>query len=396
MPREAWVLFAGAFVNRLGGFTLPFLTLYLVGEGYGAPAAGLAIAAYGVGGIGAQAVGGLVADRLGRRFAIALSMFGCAGLVLSLVWVHALGPLVAIMALFGFTAELYRPASSALIADLVPSERRVTAFTLYRLFINVGWAVGLALGGFIAERSFTILFVADAASSVLFGVIALIALPHGVRSSKHDERHLPTARRSILDDRGFLLFLGAVLITAIVYAQNVATMPLHIVDAGHPASTYGLLQALNGALIVLIELPVTAWTQRRRKTSMVALGALLIGGAFASLAVATTIPALVAMIVVWTLGEMIESPVSAAFVADRAPEHARGRYQSAFGSMYGVAWTVGPILGTTVYQVDPTALWLGCGVLGVVAALLALASGRRPAPDVNGAGQGRVTSGETG
>jgi MFS family permease len=141
-----------------------------------------------------------------------------------------------------------------------------------------------------------------------------------------------------------------------------------------------LLQALNGALIVLIELPVTAWTQRRRKTSMVALGALLIGGAFASLAVATTIPALVAMIVVWTLGEMIESPVSAAFVADRAPEHARGRYQSAFGSMYGVAWTVGPILGTTLYQANPTVLWIGCGVLGIVAALLALAAGRRPAP----------------
>jgi MFS family permease len=294
--------------------------------------------------------------------------------------VHALGPLVAIMALFGFTAELYRPASSALIADLVPSERRVTAFTVYRLFINVGWALGLALGGFVAERSFTILFVADAASSVLFGVIALVALPHGVRSSKHDERHLPSARRSIVADRGFLLFLGAVLTTAIVYAQNVATMPLHIVDAGHPASTYGLLQALNGALIVLIELPVTAWTQRRRKTSMVALGALLIGGAFASLAVATTIPALVAMIVVWTLGEMIESPVSAAFVADRAPEHARGRYQSAFGSMYGVAWTVGPILGTTLYQANPTVLWIGCGVLGIVAALLALAAGRRPAP----------------
>jgi MFS family permease len=394
MPREAWVLFAGAFVNRLGGFTMPFLTLYLVGQGYGAPAAGFAIGAYGIGGIGAQAAGGLIADRLGRRLAIAISMFGCAGLVLSLAWVHTLALIVPIMAAFGFTAELYRPASSALITDLVPSERRVTAFTVYRLFINVGWAIGLALGGFVAERSFTLLFVADALSSVAFGIIALIALPHGVRSSRHDERDLPTARRSILADRGFLLFLGAILVTAIVYAQNVATMPLHITAAGHPASTYGLLQALNGALIVLIELPVTAWTQRRRKTSMVALGGVLIGAAFASLAVATSIAALVAMIVVWTLGEIVESPVSAAFVADRAPEHARGRYQSAFGSMYGLAWTIGPILGTAVYQADPTALWIACGVLGIVAALLALAAGRRPAPTDRSPGTGTVSAQE--
>jgi MFS family permease len=384
MPREAWILFAGAFVNRLGGFTMPFLTIYLVGRGYGAPAAGLAIAAYGVGGIGAQAVGGLIADRLGRRFAIALSMFGCAGLVLALIWASSLALIVPIMALFGFTAELYRPASSALIADLLPSERRVTAFTLYRLFINVGWALGLALGGFVAERSFTVLFVADAASSVAFGVIALVALPSGVRSSRRDERHLASARRSILADRGFLLFLGAVLATGIVYAQNVATMPLHITRAGHAASTYGLLQALNGVLIVLFELPVTAWTQRRRKTTMVALGGLLIGAAFSSLAVATALPALVLMIVIWTLGEMIESPVSAAFVADRAPEHARGRYQSAYGSMFGVAWTIGPLLGTAVYASDPTILWLGCGALGLVSAGLALAAGRRPAPDTRG------------
>ena len=170
------------------------------------------------------------------------------------------------------------------------------------------------------------------------------------------------------------------LVTGIVYSQNVSTLPLHVRDVGFGPSTYGLLQALNGTIVVLIELPVIAWTQRHTRTTMVALGELLIGLGFLSLLFAHSLPGLVAMILIWTAGEMIESPMTSAIAADRAPEHARGRYQSAFGSMYGVAWMVGPVLGTSVYARSPDTLWVMCGVLGAGAACLALASGRRPVP----------------
>jgi len=381
MPSTAWVLFAGSFVNRLGTFVLPFITLYLTSErGYTAPQAGIAIAAYGLGGLLAQAVGGLIADRIGRRNTIAVSMFAAAGLTLLLYGASTLLAVYPLMFLLGVAAEMYRPASGALIADLLPPDQRVTAFTLYRLAVNIGWAVGLALGGFVLERSAALLFVADAASSAIFGVIALVALPHGTRTKKHEEAHLATARSSILADKGFLVFLAAVLITGSVYAQNASTFPLHLRDHGHDPSTYGLLQAMNGLLVVLFELPVIAWTQRRNKFSMIALGQLLIGLGFCSLLVAEQMPALVAMIVIWTLGEMIESPVAATIAADRAPPHARGRYQSAYGGMFGVAWMIGPIVGTAVYSRSPNAVWIGCGVLGVVAAVLSLRAGRLPAP----------------
>ena len=90
------------------------------------------------------------------------------------------------------------------------------------------------------------------------------------------------------------------------------------------------------------------------------------------------------MIVVWTFGEMIESPVASAITADRAPAHARGRYQSAFGSMFGMAWILGPTLGTLVYAQNPAALWVACGVLGVVAAFISLTARRYPAPALEG------------
>lgn len=384
MPGSAWVLFAGSFVNRLGTFVLPFITLYLTRNGFSVPQAGLAIAAYGLGGLLSQILGGLLADRIGRRNTIALSMLSTGALTLALWQAETLALIYPLMFGIGCMGELHRPAAGALIADLLPSEQRVTAFTLYRLFVNVGWAGGLALGGFLAERSFDLVFVGDAATSITFGVISLVALPHGTRTARHEEAHLPTARSSILADRGFLLFLGAVLITGAVYSQNVSTMPLHIRDAGYSASTYGLLQSLNGVIVALFELPVIAWTQRFERLRMVALGELLIGLAFATLLFADTLPLLVAMVAVWTIGEMIESPMASAIAADRAPTHARGRYQSAFGSMFGIAWIFGPMLGTITFAANTAVLWAACGVLGIVAATLSLAAGRHPAPVVEG------------
>jgi MFS family permease len=381
LPRDAWVLFAGTFVNRLGTFVLPFVTLYLTHRGNSVAQAGLGLAGYGLGAVGAQAGGGLLADRLGRRNAIALSMFGGAGLTLSLVWIHGLWGIVVIVAVLGFVAELYRPASSALIADLIPSERRVAAFSAYRLMLNIGWAVGLALGGILAAHSFTLLFVGDALTSGAFGVIALVALPHGTRTAKHEERNVATARSSMLADRGFLFFLAAVFVTAAVYMQNASTLAIHVKETlGYPITTYAYLQAMNGVLVVLFELPISSWTQHRSRTHMVALGGLFVGLGFATLVVFHSVPGLMVMIGIWTFGEIVESPSTSAFVADRAPEHQRGRYQGALGMMYAGAAVMGPIIGTNVYGVSPNALWVGCGAVGVVGALCALRAGRYPAP----------------
>ena len=385
LPREVWVLYLGAFVNRLGTFVLPFITLYLhTVRHYSVPKAGLGLAAYGVGAIAAQGVGGLLADRLGRRNTIALSMAGGSALTLSLVWITGLWAIVGVVLLLGFVGELYRPASSALIADLVAPQARVAAFSGYRMGLNIGWACGLALGGLLAEHSFTLLFIGDAISSLGFATIALTRLPHGTRTSKVEERARghAGAGTSIAADKGFLLFLAAVFLTAAVYMQNASTFALFVTGPRHYSTqTYGLLQAMNGLLVVLFELPISAWTQHRNRPHMAALGAVFVGGGFAVLAYVAALPGLLLMVVVWTFGEIIESPATSAFVADRAPAHARGRYQGALGMMYASAAVVGPLVGTGVYNVSPRALWIGCGGAGVLAAVLALQAGRKPIPD---------------
>jgi MFS family permease len=380
LPPPALVLFAGTFVNDFGTFVLPFYTLYLIQKGYSTPQAGVAIAAYGLGELVAQIIGGLLADRVGRRNAIALSMFTAGTLTLALWRAQGLALIVPLMFGFACASELSRPAAGALIADLVPSRSRLAAFTVLRLATNVGWAVGLALGGFLAQRSFDLLFVGDAATSIAFGFISLVALPHGVRSTRHDEVDLPTARRAILADRGFLLFLLGMLLMRLVYAQIFSTMPLHIQDHGHGPSTYGILLSISGGIVVLAELPVIAWVQRHDRLRMVSLGHLLIGLGYASLLFADTFPELIGMVAVFTLGEICGFSAAQAIAADRAPAHAQGRYQSAFGSTRGIGFLAGPVLGTLVYSASPQILWWACGVLGVLAAALALSARRFPLP----------------
>jgi MFS family permease len=380
MPRQAWILFGAGFVNRAGTFVFPFLALYLTGRGEPPTAAGVAVAMYAVGALPARLLGGLLADRIGRRNAIALSMSGAAVGTLLLWRSESLLAIYLCVIAIGLVGDLAQPAAKALIADLLGADLRVLGYTLWRVSTNAGWAAGLAIGGFLADRSFDLMFIGDAATSLAFAAVALAFLPHGVRTARHEERHLPRVRTAILADRGFLAFLTATFLGGLVYSQNIAALPLHIRDLGHPASTYGLLQSLNGVLVVTVEVVVISVTRRFPRPRVFAVGQSLVALAFVSLLVANSVPALVAMVTVWTLGEMTIRPVASATVADRAPLHARGRYQSAEDAALGASLLLGPIAGTALYGIDPSWPWIACGVVGTLSALAALRMGRDPAP----------------
>lgn len=384
MPRQAWILFSAAFVNRLGTFVFPFLTLYLTDRGQPPTVAGVAVAMYALGAVPARLAGGLVADRLGRRTTIALSMAGAATCTLLLWRSDSLAAIYACVLGVGLLGDMAQPASKALIADLVDADHRVTAFSLWRIATNAGWAGGLAIGGLLAQRSFDLMFLGDAATSYLFAVIALAFLPHGTRSRRSDELHLPSIPRAILADRGFLVFLLATFLGGLVYSQNVAVLPLRVRDLGFGPSVYGLLQSLNGLLVMTVEIGVVTFVRRFPRPAVIAVGHVLTGLAFASLLAARSIPALVAMVSIWTLGEMTQRPTATAAVADRAPTHARGRYQAAEDTALGASLLIGPVVGTALYGWNPTVLWVACGSVGALAGLAALRMGRHPVPEQAG------------
>ncbi len=383
LPRPAWILIAGSFINRFGSFVVPFLVLYLRGQGFSIAQAGVAVAAYGGGEVIAGPIGGWLADRLGRRSTIAISTFSSAAAMIGLYLVHTYVAIVALAFVAGLVSEARRPASLALLTDLVPDGQRVTVFAVLRLAESVAFAGGIALGGFLANTTFAWLFVGDAASSIVYGTIAMTLLPegHGPGAAISDEvatgaRH-PAGYGGILADRAFAIFLIATVLLAFVYFQQLATLPLHVRASGLSNAQFGLLLSLNGVLLVIFELPLSSWTMHRPQRQMIGLGFLLVGLGFGLTAMAHSFATLALTVAIWTAGEMVAAPVSYAYVADIAPQDMRGRYQGLYGLAFGSGAIIGPALGTFLYSLSPTAFWSLCGALGLVSALLALAG--RPA-----------------
>ena len=376
LPRPVWILFAGTFINRFGTFVMPFLAIYMTREGYSPLQAGFAVSAYGAGHTIASMIGGHLADRIGRRYTIALSMFLSAVSMVALSQVHTLPLLLALSFIVGGVGEMYRPAATALIGDLVQPHQRVAAFGMYRFAVNLGFAAGPAVAGFLADRSFLYIFLGDAATSLLYGVVALVALPHGVRSSAMEEKTAEGLRVAIAD-RAFMIFLAATLCITWVEFQLHSTFPVHLDRLGFSPATYGSLLSINGVVIVLFELALTAWTQRLPSRPLIALGYGLTGIGLALVGVATSIPALAATVVVWTMGEMVYAPVTATYVTNLAPERYRGRYMGLWHSTWSAGMLLGPTLGSMIYQRNGPMLWWTCLILGLTGAGLSLLRVRR-------------------
>ncbi|HEY3052062.1 MAG TPA: MFS transporter [Thermoanaerobaculia bacterium] len=371
LPRPAWILFAGTFINRFGTFVMPFLAIYLTRRGYGMAEAGAAVSAYGGGHLVASMLGGHLADRIGRRNTIVLSMFAGAISMLALSQATSYAMILVLTFFAGASAETYRPAATALIGDLVKPEQRIFAFGMYRWAINLGFAAGPATAGFLASRSFFYVFAGDAATSIVFGFIALAALPHGFRSSGKEEQTGEAIVHAMRNER-FVLFLLATLCVTWIEFQLHSTFPLYLQLQGYSTKTYGLLLSLNGVMIVLFELALTSWTQRFDRQRIIGLGYALAAIGIAMTGLAHSILELAGTVVIWTLGEMIYAPVTGAYVTSLAPERYRGRYSGIWMLMWSLGMLLGPWLGTLIFQRKPSVLWLTCAIVGIGGAGLSL------------------------
>jgi MFS family permease len=370
LPRAAWVLFAGAFINRFGGFVVPFLTLYLTGQGFSLTAAGLAVSAYGAGNLCATLVGGHLADRLGRRETIVLSMFSAAVAMLLLSQARALPAIIVLTFFTGMASEAYRPASAALLTDLVPPGQRLTAFAALRVTLNAGFAFGPAMAGLLAAYGYLWLFVGDALTSAAFGLIALLALPRVKPSSTHGSADWHAVWSVVRGDRRFQQLLLANFAVSLVFMQLASTFGLFVTSLGFSPATYGVIISLNGALIVFCELPLTAYTRRFSARKVMALGYALIGVGFALNHFAHSVLALAACMAVFTFGEMLALPMASAYVADLAPPEMRGRYMGVNGMSWALSLIVGPAVGMKLFALHPAAYWITCATLGALAAVV--------------------------
>ncbi|MEU7552880.1 MFS transporter [Streptomyces sp. NPDC044571] len=382
LPRSAWVIFSGMFLIKFGNFLNVFLVLFLVAQGFSAFQAGVALGFVGVGAFIGNAVGGTVADRFGRRTAIAVSMFGSSAATALVPLTDGLVATTALVGLVGVFAQLYRPAAGALLVDVVPEKQRVTAFAVLRLAINVGMAVGPLVGGLLSGASYTYVFLGDALFSFAFGALALATLPGGrppveaPAADGADAGAKGTAGkggyREVLTDRPYLLFLGSMVAATFVYGQSTATLPLHVTDAGFDNKVYGLLLGLNALLCVVIELPLTKHTERRNPRRVIAAGLALLGLGMALTGAVQAIWLLALTVVVWTVAETVYTPIANAYPAEFSPAHLRGRYQGAEGIAHTLGGALGPAVGGLLYGISAPLHWVVCAAVAGLGALLVL------------------------
>jgi MFS family permease len=367
LPRVVWILAAGSFVNACGSFVVPFLVLYLVQRGYSSGLAAWAVSCYAAGKIAAGLAGGRATDRLGPRAVTAASMAGSAVVTVALAVVSGPGPVLAVAALTGLVSQLYRPATSAILAAEVPGPQRVKAFGVYQLGVSAGTAAGPAAGGLIAEHSFMILFVLDAATSLAWAILAWRALP-GSRARAAGICPQPQAHHSLLGNRRLVRLLAATVLANLVLFQAQTTLPLWVRLQGLSTAGYGLLLALNSGLILALQLPVTRLASRWRPERVIAVSSVIIGAGFGLLALAHTAALLAAAVTIWSLGELAQWPVAAAYTTSLAPPGMTGRYAGARSLCYGTALLLAPLAGTAFYHLSPALLWGACAGVGVCAA----------------------------
>jgi predicted MFS family arabinose efflux permease len=371
LPRPFWVLWSGTLINRIGYMVEPFLAFYLTGvRGLPLTTTGAVIATSGAGSVISQFVSGSLTDRIGRRATLTLGMLANAAALVALGYARGLAPLVAATLLFGMTIDIYRPASSALVADLVPPADRPRAYGLLFWALNLGFSVAMVLGGTLARSGFEWLFWADAGTCAIVGVLAWRLLPAGSPGQDRSARKRPAGDRSgllrtLAHDRVMLAYLALTLSYCFVYLQAYTTLPLAMHLRGLSPQDYGLAMAVNGILIVALQPLVSGWLDKHDHGTVLAAGFVIVGLGFGLTALAGSLLAYAAAVAVWTLGEIITAGLGAAIVTDLAPASMRGRYSGAYGAVWSAAYLLGPLGGTRLLELGAPVLWVTCGFLGV-------------------------------
>jgi len=357
-PRQFWTLVLGTFIDRLGGALMfPFFTLYITRKfNVGMTDVGVLFGLFSVASIVGSTFGGALADRLGRKGMLIFGLIASALTSLLMGVVNSMG-IFFVSALFvGLFANVGGPAQQAMVADLLPEEKRAQGFGILRIVVNLAITIGPAIGGLLAAKSYLLLFICDAVTSLITAGIVFLAIREtkpALPEGKHEQTMAQTfgGYRVALRDATFVLFIGACILMTLVYMQMNTTLSVYLRDVhGISEQGFGYILSLNAAMVVLFQFAITRRIRKYRPLAMMAVGTLLYAVGFGMYGFASAYVLFLVAMVIITIGEMIVAPISQALVAQLAPEDMRGR-------------------GLIMDNTDPRWVWYAAGLVGLIAAV---------------------------
>jgi MFS family permease len=383
-PRQFWILFFGQLVSAIGmSLVWPFMTIYVREKlDVSLTMVGLVLAANSGAGLVSQVVGGPLVDRFGRKIAMAASLGSRSVIMMSLGLAGDLPSFVALIILSGFCGSLFGPALNAMVADMVEPEKRIEAYGLMRIVSNLGVAIGPAIGGFIATRSYFVSFAAAALASAFYFLIILFFTKETRPTSVMADGDAAQATQGygrLVRDVPFLAFCITLGVMGIAYAQVMTILPVYIKDQYQIVeSQYGLIMATNAAMVVLFQYPVAKLLKRVTLAPALSVGSLFVAVGLGTVAISSTFPMFLLSMIVVTIGELIFAPSSTAFVADVAPETMRGRYMGVYGMSFGLSYGLAPAVGGMINDsLSPLLVWYSMAGVALLTAVSFLLIGKK-------------------
>lgn len=374
--RNFWIVIGALFIDRLGGALIfPFIALFITAKfGVGMTEVGQLFAIIAITSVFGSIMGGAMTDKFGRKSTIIFGLVVSALSALALGFAEDLGVIYTVGGVVGFFGNVGGPAQQAMIADLLPEEKRADGFGLLRVFANLAVTIGPAIGGVLAAHSYLYLFIIDAVASTITALAMFFVVAETKPEAPMDKQsesvlqtlagYFKVARNGL-----FMAFIFARILMVFVYAQINTTLPVYLRDVhGIPDQGYGYILSLNAGMVVLFQFWITRRIKRFSPMMVMAFGTLLYAVGFSMYGFVSTYTLFALAMVIITIGEMFVIPIGQALVAKFAPEDMRGRYMA----MYSFSWTIpgaiGPwSAGVIMDNYNPNWVWYTCGIVSLFA-----------------------------
>lgn len=377
LSRPTWLLSLVMLVNRSGTMVIPFMTIYLTQSlHYSIAEAGFVIGLFGAGAIAGAFMGGWLTDRFSFYPIQLITLTGGGLLFIVLGQMHSYALICLFTFLLSLVNEAFRPANAAAIAHYSTGANRTRSYSLNRLAINLGWAAGGVLGGFIASYNYSLLFWVDGLTNISAAVLMRVFLPAPAFTADSAVHQAPVTRNSVsaYRDKTYLYFIGLTTVFAICFFQLFTTLPVYYKQELHLSVIFiGILMAMNGVIIAFLEMiTVYKLEGKRADTWYISFGVLLVGFSYVVLNLFNTSAVLVAIIsmLLISFGEILAMPFMNAFWVGRTTALNRGQYASLYSMAYAVAHVIGPTLGSQiVVWYSFNTLWWVIGGMSLVSGL---------------------------
>jgi predicted MFS family arabinose efflux permease len=349
LSRSTWLLSVIMLINRSGTMVVPFMTLYLTSIGYSISQAGFVFGMFGLGAFSGAYLGGKLTDKTGFYPVQMITLTGGGILFFVLAQMKAYHLVCIFTFLLSFVNEAFRPANSTAIAFYSKESNRTRSYALNRLAINLGWAVGSALGGVLAKIDYHLLFWVDGTTNLLAAILMWLFLKPG--KQQHADVAIDDKNKSVVSaykDKKFLVFIALTMIFAFCFFQIFTNLPVFFKNGLHLSEPMiGFLLAINGVIIAIIEMAIIYKLEGKRSSSFyIWIGVALVGLAFLMLNIPGMDPLLAfQMICLITIGEILSMPFMNSYWISRTKHANRGQYAALYTMAWSAAQTLGPMFG---------------------------------------------------